>query len=567
MITKKEEAKNFLIDEILPVDIFTPEDFSDEHKMIADMTEKFVENEVMPALPKIEKKEFDETIRLIKEAGDLGLLGADIPETDGGLNLGKVSGAIIAEKMAVGRSFSITFGGQTGIGALPIAYFGTLEQKEKYLPTLLTGEKIAAYALTEPSSGTDALGLKTTAVLSECGTFYVLNGEKQWITNSAFAEVFIVYANIDGEKMTAFIVEKGFGGVSTSPEEEKMGLHGSSTRSLILDNVKVPVENLIGEIGRGHIIAFNILNIGRYKIAASALGSSKRSIELATKYANERKQFKQSLSEFNLIKQKISNMAIQTYANESAVYRTAGRMQQGFEEMELSGKSYAKTIAQFAVECSINKVMSTEALDSIIDEAVQIHGGYGYMAEYEVETIYRDSRVNRIFEGTNEINRIIIASTVEKQYIPQEEKLQSTDGPLQHEKQTLHLLKDYYHASILALRKAGLNDLNKEQEVAAFIADLVISIYVGESALLRAEKAIRQSGEEKNAQKIECAKMYVHEVAQQCAVEGLNILSHLNDDEGFLFIAGRLISSSPENIVETKRRIADRVIAAERYIV
>lgn len=566
MVVEEKESKHFLNGNIDPETIFTPEDFTDEHQMIAELTEKFVGNEVMPALEKIENQEFVETVRLIKEAGDLGLIGADIPEEDGGMDLGKVSGAIISEKMALGRSFSITFGGQTGIGALPIAYFGSKEQRERYLPDLLTGDKIAAYALTEPSAGTDAMGLKTTAKLSDDGNHYVLNGEKQWITNSAFADLFIVYAKADN-KMTAFIVEKGYEGLSTSPEEKKMGLKGSSTRSVILDNVKVPVENLIGEVGRGHIIAFNVLNIGRYKMASTALGSSKRSIELAVKYANERKQFNEPLSQFNLIKQKIADMTIRTYANESSVYRTAGAMQKGFEEMKQTGADYGKTIARFAVECSMNKVMSTESLDFVIDEAVQIHGGYGYMAEYEVETIYRDSRINRIFEGTNEINRIIIASTLLKNHNGHKEPNQLGEGPLAHAKQTLRLMKDYYHAAIQAIQKAEIENMNKEQEVAAFLADLAIGIYTSESAVLRAEKAISRSGKEKNGQKLDCAKIVVHETAQKYAIQGLNIAGYLQDDDPFLHAAGRLITSSTDNIIVTKRNIADRIIAAERYLV
>ncbi|MDM5247954.1 acyl-CoA dehydrogenase family protein [Lysinibacillus sp. G4S2] len=561
------ETNSFLSGSIVPEDIFTPEDFSEEHKMIADMTEKFVVNEVMPALKKIENQEFDETVRLIKEAGELGLIGADIPELDGGLELGKVCGAIISEKMAISRSFSITFGGQTGIGALPIAYFGNKKQKDKYLPVLLTGKKIAAYALTEPSAGTDAMGLKTTAKLSADGKYYVLNGEKQWITNSAFADIFIVYAKIDNAKITAFIVEKEYEGLTTGPEEKKMGLKGSSTRSLILENVKVPIENVIGEIGRGHIIAFNVLNIGRFKLSSTALGISKRSIELATKYANERKQFHKSISSFNLIKQKIADMTIQTFVNESSVYRTAGGMQKGFEEMKDNGASYGETIAGFAVECSMNKVLSSETLDFVIDEAVQIHGGYGYMGEYEVETLYRDSRINRIFEGTNEINRIIIASTLLKRYVAKNHSIHPENGPLQHEKQTLRLLKDYYHVTIQAIHQASIDNMNEEQEIAAFLANLAIGIYASESAILRAEKAIKQSWEEQNGQKLDCAKVFIHEIAQRSAIVGLNLLNHLNDHEGFSQATGRLIASSKENIVETKRRIADRVITIERYIV
>ena len=567
MVIEEKEKKNFLAESFESDEVFTPEDFSEEHKMIADMTEKFVVNKVMPALGKIENQEFDETVRLIKEAGELGLIGADIPACDGGLDLGKVCGAIIAEKVALGRSFAITFGGQTGIGALPIAYFGTKEQKEKYLPDLLTGEKIGAYALTEPPAGTDAMGLKTTATLSVDGKYYILNGEKQWITNSAFAHIFIVYAKVDYEKVTAFIVERTYDGLSTGPEEKKMGLKGSSTRSLILEDVKVPVENVIGEIGRGHIIAFNVLNIGRFKIASTALGTAKRSIELATKYANKRKQFKKSLSSFNLIKQKIADMTIQTFANESSVYRTAGALQNGFEEMLDNSVGYFKTIANYAVECSMNKVMSSEILDFVIDEAIQIHGGYGYMAEYEVETIYRDSRVNRIFEGTNEINRIIIASTLLKNYIEQKYVNPLENGPLQQEKKTLHLMKEYYHVAINAIHQAGFGDMNEEQEIAAFIANLAIGIYASESVILRTEKALKTSGLESNGQKLDCSKVFIHEISQKNAIAGLNLLNHFNHHEEFLHATGRLIASSKENIVEAKRRISQRVITAERYIV
>jgi len=567
MFTVKKELKHFLNTDILPDEIFTPEDFNDEHIMLEEMTEKFVKNRVYPALGNIENQEFDETVRLIKEAGELGLISADIPEQDGGLEFGKVSASIISEKMALGRSFAITFGGQTGIGALPIAYFGTEKQKEKYLPKMLSGETIAAYALTEPSSGTDAMSAKTTAVLSKCGTYYILNGEKQWISNSSIAAIFIVYAKVKGEKFTAFIIEKGYEGVSISPEEKKMGLRGSSTCSLILDNVRVPSENVIGEVGRGHIIAFNVLNIGRHKISATSLGTAKRSIELAVSYANERKQFGKPISSFNLIKNKLADMVIKTYANESSVYRTAGAMQEGFENMkQIDSADFGETTARYALACSINKVMSTEVLDFIVDEALQIHGGYGYMEEYEIETLYRDSRINRIFEGTNEINRTLIASTLLKAYELPSKKGNVDEGTLLREKQTLQLMKNLYHSTIEAVRKNGLTNLNQEQETAAFIADLVIGIYSGESSILRTEKAVQVTGEDKNSQKIAYTKVFIHETSQSVAIRALNILNHLGDDEVFSRIAGRLIMSSPENIVEVKRRIADVIIGAEKYV-
>ncbi|MBA4536809.1 acyl-CoA dehydrogenase family protein [Bacillus aquiflavi] len=558
--------KHFLFDDMLPEEIFTPEDFHEEHKMLADTTMKFINHKVMPALEKIEKQQFSETIRLMKEAGDLGLISADIPEEDGGLDLGKVSAAIISEIMALGRSFSITFGGQTGIGALPIAYFGTEKQKQIYLPRILAGEMIAAYALTEPSSGTDAMSIKTKAVLSTCGTYYVLNGEKQWITNSAFADVFIVYAKVNGEKFTAFIVEKDYEGVTTSTEEKKMGLNGSSTRSLILDNVKVPADNIIGEVGRGHVIAFNVLNIGRHKIAASSLGTAKRSLELAVKYANERKQFGRLLSNFNLIKDKIATMATKIYANESVIYRTAGAIQTGFENMKKTGAHFAETIAQYVVECSINKIMSTEILDFVVDEAVQIHGGYGYMAEYEVETLYRDSRINRIFEGTNEINRILIASTLLKEYMQATQKENDADGLLREERMLLQQMKKLYHSTIFNVQENALHHFNIEQEVAAFITDVVISIYAIESVILRTEKAIKTSTQEHVRQKIDYTKLFVYETSQLIGLKALNISHHIRAEDTFSKMASQLIMKCPENIVDLKRRIADTVIASEKYI-
>ena len=566
MLTEKKAYKSFLNDDILPTDVFTPEDFEDEHNMLADVTNKFVMNEVYPKLRKIENQEFTETINLVKKAGELGLIGADIPEEDGGLELGKVCATIISEKMALGRSFSISFGGQTGIGALPIAYFGSKQQKEKYLPDILTGEKIAAYALTEPSSGTDAMSIRANAVLSECGTFYVVNGEKQWITNSAFADIFIVYAKVDGQRFTAFIVEQGYEGVSTSPEEKKMGLKGSSTRSLILENVRVPVENVIGEVGRGHIIAFNVLNIGRHKISATSLGTAKRAMELAVKYANVRRQFGQSISNFNLTKSKLADMVIKTFVNESAIYRTAGLMQDGFNEMKLTGNDYGETIASYAMECSINKVMSTEILDFVVDEAVQIHGGYGYMNEYEIETLYRDSRINRIFEGSNEINRILIAATALKKHQKPTEDNTIKNGVFQREKQVLQLLKKLFNESIESIKKNSLDNFNREQEIAAFLADLVITIYAIESAILRTEKAIQNSGEEANRLKIDYTRVYSLETSQQLALRVLNMINHFGEGEIFSRIASLLIMSSPENIIAIKRRMADAVIRKECYI-
>lgn len=544
---------SFLYKNSDPSDIFTVEQFSDEQVMLQKTTQKFVELDIIPVLEKIEQKEFEETKKLMMKAGELGLIGADIAEQDGGLELGKVSAAIIAEEMARARSFSITFGGQTGIGALPIAYFGSQEQKERYLRKLLAGEHIAAYALTEPSAGTDALGIKTSAILSPCGQFYILNGEKQWITNSAFADVFIVYAKVNHQYFTAFIVDANSEGLSTSPEEKKMGLDGSSTRSVILENVHVPVNNIIGEIGRGHIIAFNVLNFGRHKIALSSLGSAKRAIQLAVQYGNTRKQFNKPLTSFKLIAEKIANMVVQAVAVESVVYRTAGELEESFLE---PSENLSKLIAKFAMHCSINKVMATEVVGHIVDEAVQIHGGYGYMREYEIETIYRDVRINRIFEGTNEINRILIASTVMKEFESViEESIPM--GPFEKEYQKLSASRELLKEYIETARDTGITDMNDEQEFAAVIANTIIAIYAMDSMLARTQKLV---GKERNKVVEIATKIYIHETSQQLGINALNFMNHLGIEGQFTKIARLLITSSTTNLVELKRQIAEIVI-------
>ncbi|MEQ6378075.1 acyl-CoA dehydrogenase family protein [Bacillaceae bacterium S4-13-58] len=590
--TKEKVIKggSFIIEDVAPEDVIMPEDFTDEHLMIAKTTEDFVLGEVVPKIDNLENHEFEHSVALLKQAGELGLLGADVPEEYGGLGLDKISSSLITEKFSRAGGFSVTHGAHVGIGSLPIVFFGNEDQKQRYLPLLATGEKLSAYALTEPGSGSDALGAKTTAKLNEAGTHYVLNGEKQWITNSAFADIFIVYAKIDGDKFTAFIVERDYPGVSTGPEEKKMGIKSSSTRTLILEDVEVPVENVLGEIGRGHVIAFNILNVGRYKLAIGAVGGSKRALEVAVKYANERKQFKRSISSFSLTQEKIATMATNIYANESSVYRTVGLFEQAMGRLtqeELNdGKAVANAIAEYAIECSLNKVFCTEVLDYVVDEAVQIHGGYGFMQEYEVERAYRDSRINRIFEGTNEINRLIVPGTLLKKAMKgelpilqkaqglQEELMMMVpeeigDGPLDQER---YLVKN---AKKIGLFVAGLAaqkyaaKIEDEQEILVNIANIIGEIYNMESALVRTEKSINKNGADKERQKILMTQVYAQEAFNRIESEAKEVLIATESGDGLRMMLSalrKLTRYTPKNLIALKREIAAKVIEEEKYV-
>ncbi|MBG9945764.1 acyl-CoA dehydrogenase family protein [Brevibacillus formosus] len=581
---------SFLIDAGSADDVFVPEEYTEEQKMIAKTTEDFVNNEVRPHLEELENHQFDISVRLLKEAGELGLLAGDVPEKYEGLGLDKVSTALVTEKFSLARGFALSYGAHVGIGSLPIVYFGNEEQKQRYLPDLASGKRIAAYCLTEPGSGSDALGAKTTATLSADGTHYILNGEKQWITNAGFADVFIVYAKIDGEKFTAFIVERTFPGVSFGPEEKKMGIKCSSTRTVILQDVPVPVANLLGEPGRGHVIAFNILNVGRYKLAVGAVGSSKKAVELATNYAKERKQFKTPIANFTLIKNKLANMAVKTYAAESSVYRTVGLFDTALTrlgEKADDGAEVAKAIADYAIECSINKVFATEVLDYCVDEGVQIHGGYGFMSEYEIENMYRDSRINRIFEGTNEINRMLIPDTLVKKAMKGELPLMQAASSLQAD------LMSYYPEEIedapLAMEKHLINitrkiilmvagsalmkyqqEMSKEQELLAFAADMLIELYAMDSIVKRTEKAMAANGIEAEQQKLEMTAVYVHEAFDRIegwAKEALAAMEEGDELRLRLSILKKLTRRTPINTVALKRSIADRVIEAGAYVV
>lgn len=588
---KLVKGGSFLTEDVAFENVFTPEDFTDEQLMIAKTTEDYVQNEVIPLVPNLENHEFEHSVTLLKKAGELGLLAADVPEEYEGLGLDKISSALIAEKMSPAGGFSITHGAHVGIGSLPIVLFGNHEQKAKYLPKLASGELLAAYALTEPGSGSDALGARTVAKLNAEGTHYILNGEKQWITNSAFADVFVVYAKIDGDQFSAFIVERNYDGVSTGAEEKKMGIKSSSTRTLILEDAKVPVENLLGEAGRGHIIAFNILNIGRYKLGVGTVGASKRALELAISYSNGRKQFDTPISSFNLTKEKLSTMASRLYAAESLIYRTVGyfedRTSQLSPEEAKDGKAVAASIAEYAIECSINKVVGSETLDYIVDEAVQLHGGYGFMQEYEVERIYRDSRINRIFEGTNEINRLIVPGTFMKKAmkgeLPLLQQAQALQGELlammPEEIGTEPLAQEKYlvkMAKKIALLSAGTaamtygTKLEDEQEVLVNIANIANQLFAMESVVLRTEKAIERSGLEKASQKVLYTEIFVQEAFAEIEKEAKDTLLAASEGDNqrmMLSALRKLTRNNPYNLIAKKREASVQLIAAEKYTV
>ncbi|MFD7521608.1 acyl-CoA dehydrogenase family protein [Paenibacillus chitinolyticus] len=588
---KWTKGGSFVIEDLDVNALVTPEDFTEEQRMMMETTRDFVEGEVLPKDEEIEKLDYELTVKLMRKAGEIGLLGADVPEEYGGLGLDKISSTVINENLSKASAFALSIGAHVGIGTLPIVFFGTPEQKRKYLPELATGEKIAAYCLTEPTSGSDALGAKTTAKLSDDGQHYILNGSKLYITNAGFADIFIVYAKVDGKDFTAFIVERDLKGFSVGPEEKKMGIKGSSTCPLYFEDVHVPVENLLGEVGRGHIIAFNILNIGRFKLGAGCLGASKEAIELSAKYANTRTQFGQPISSFPLIGKKLAEMNIRTYVTESIVYRTSGMIDTALQNLDHNsaeaGQQSAKAIAEYALECSINKVFASEALDFVADEGVQIHGGYGFIQEYKIERIYRDSRINRIFEGTNEINRLLIPGTLLKKAMKGELDLMGKAQALQSElmqlipgqtfdetlEQAAHLTamtkKIFLMAGGSAVQKYGMN-LEKQQEVLSNLADMMIQIYAMETTLVRTRKLIAKSGEEKAKNAIQMTEVFVQEAFAEIERLAKDTLAAMETGDVLrtqLSVLKKLTRSTPVDAVGLKREIAARVIAAEKYVI
>lgn len=584
---------SFLLEMPDPQKVFTPEDFTDEHKMMAKTTMDFTLEKVWPYRDQINEKDYDLLKRLIREAGELGLLGADVPEEYGGSGLDKISSMVITEYLVYGGgSYSVTFGAHTGIGSLPIVYFGNKEQKQRFLPDLAEGKKIAAYALTEPGAGSDAMNIKTKATLSADGKYYILNGTKQFITNAAIADVFIVFAKVDGEKFTAFIVEKGTEGFSIGAEEHKMGIKGSSTCSLIFEDAKVPVENVLFEVGRGYRVAFNILDIGRQKLAVGCVGSCKLVIELAVKYALERVQFGVPIAQFGLIREKIADMAIKTYAAESAVYRASGLIDAKLHTVDVTaedaGQQSLKAIEDYAIECSINKVLGSETLDYVADEGVQIFGGYGYTYEYPVEEAYRDARINRIFEGTNEVNRLLIPGTMVRKAMKGELDLMGAIGRLgediraalaaepdgsvlgEEKVATDRVKKVLLMVAGNAVQKFG-TALEKEQEILRLLGDIGIELFAMESALLRTLKAIQRDGEEAASLKIAYTKAYVHDALPRIATLAKNGMAAIEADAETLAkriaTIEKLTAHSPINVIGIKRQIAEKVIEAGKYVV
>jgi len=582
---------SWLLEDRSPEDIFTPEDFSEEHQQIAQTTEEFAIKEIVANNDKIEHKEWAVTRELLRKASEIGIATVDVPEQYGGADMDKVSSAIIADRIAKSGSFSVSFGAHVGIGTLPIVYFGTEEQKKKYLPKLTTAEWIGAYALSESTSGSDALNARTKAVLSPDGKHYILNGEKMWITNGGFADVFIVFAKIDGEKFTAFIVERTFPGFSSGAEEKKLGIRGSSTCPLILNDCKVPAENVLGEIGKGHVIAFNILNIGRFKLGAGCVGGTRTALQNAIGYAKQRKAFGKSIAEFGLIKEKIADIAIGIYTGEALVYRTVGMIDAALANIDKSSpeasREIRKGIEEYAVECSIAKVWGSELLDRAVDETVQIYGGYGFVEEYPAERAYRDSRVNRIFEGTNEINRMITTGWLLKQamagkipLLPAIKKLmdevlagpsmaEPLEGALAAERTIVSNAKKTALFVAGAASQKYMMALPDQQEVMGAMADILIEVFAMESALLRTLKLVAHNGEAASQLAIAMTQVYIMEAVEKIESAARKIISAVAEGDMLrtqLAILRRLGKYEPVNTIALRQKIADRVLEAGKYV-
>ena len=572
-VFEAQTSGGFLAVDVAPSEVFTREDLSPAQQMFGRVAEDFMRTQVLPHEKEIYAKDFAVLRKLMLKAGELDLLRVDIPEAYDGLGLDKVSSAYVSETLGLMPSFPL--GTHTTIGTLPIVYFGTDEQKARYLPGLASGEKIGAYALTEPGAGSDAMSIRTKATLSPDGKHYVLNGQKMWITNGGFADVFTIFAKVDGEKITAFIVERDMGVVS-GREEPKLGLDGSSTTALILENVKVPVENVLGEIGKGHKVAFNILNFGRLKLGTRNLGTAKQALNNSVQYAIERQQFGQSIAQFGLIKQKIGEITTRCYVGDAMVFRTLGAVDQALESIGHNIEAILKTIESFAIECSINKIWTSEALAYVVDEAVQIHGGYGYSKEYPVERAFRDARITRLYEGTSEINRIIIpprllnSPMVTDLFKGEFRKVSApANSPFASEYELLGLAKNLVITTLKTANAAYGKGLRTEQEVMGHISDLACETYAMESVMLRTGKIIAARGEANCAVPIDITRVFASDTTDRLAHSAKQVVAAVGDKadtQPLVQLIGTIAVRPSFDTVGGRRRIADAIIKAGKYI-
>jgi alkylation response protein AidB-like acyl-CoA dehydrogenase len=586
---------SFLLESPRPEDVFTPADLNDDQRLIGQSAEEFVVKEVLPHIKNLEAKKAGLLPELLKKAGELGLLSGGIPEQYGGAGLDKVATTILTEKLSIYGGFAVTHGAHAGIGTLPIVYFGTEEQKKKYLPKLATGEWIGAYCLSEPQAGSDAQNSLTRAELTPDGKHYVLNGQKMWITNGGFADIYIVFAKIGGEKLSAFIVERTLPGIKPGNEEHKMGIHGSSTTPVFLENCKVPKENLLHEVGRGHIVAFNILNAGRFTLGASAVGGSKYVLATAAKYAKERKAFGKPIGDFGLMREKLAEMAIQLFAVESMIYRSAGNMETAMSSAPDSGsdgnaveqiQNTMKVLEEYAIESSIAKVYGSEMLDFVVDEAVQIFGGYGFHEDYPVCRAYRDSRINRIFEGTNEINRMLIIQMLMKRamggqlaLIPAAMKLadeilagpsfeETDDGVLSAEATVVANCKKIFLQSAGGAVQKYRENLADEQELVAALSNIVMEIYAMESSLLRAQKAANAKGQAAAQPIIDAARVFISDAAERVEHEAKRAIAALHEGDMLttqMSVLKRFAKRAPVDTIALRRNVAAAVQLQDRY--
>ncbi len=581
---------SFLIEERKPDEVFTPEDFTEQHLLIARTAEEFAIKEIVPNIEKLERKDFGLLRELVRKAGELGLSGADVPEAYGGMEMDKVTSALIADRLARYGGFSATWGAHTCIGTLPIVYFGTEEQKKKYLPGLASGETVGAYALSESSSGSDALHCRTRAQLSPDGKHYILNGEKMWITNAGFADLFIVFAKVDGEKFTAFIVERKFPGFSIGAEEHKMGIRGSSTCPLILSDCKVPIENVLGEVGKGHLIAFNVLNVGRFKLGAGSVGAGRHCLESAIAYAKQRKAFGKVIADFGLIREKLANIASGIFVGEAMAYRTVGQMDAalaGIGDNHADMAAVRKIIDEYVVECSILKVWGSEFFDYVVDEMVQTYGGYGFVEEYPAERAYRDSRVNRIFEGTNEINRLVITGFLLKRamsgHLPlmgaikklMEEVISGTrdegiEGAIAEERRLVAAAKKIGLFAAGVATQKYMQTIQNEQEIMGAIANMTLEIYAMESAVLRAWKLMERNGEKIALLPLSMTRVYLAGAMERIESAAKLVIAAASEGDMLrtqMAILRRLVKHEPYNVVALRQMLAQRVIEAGKYVI